>query len=100
MFEIAKELYTNSFADYIVNAQDQEIYDTDPVSGKVKINEVNRSMVTKALNTLERSFGPSNASENVKIGPKGIKRTIEIDGQPVEVIITKDKNGKVTARKA
>jgi hypothetical protein len=100
MLEIAKELYTKSFADYITNNQNKEIYDTDPITGKEKINTVNRSNVTKALNMAERSFGPSNANEDVEIGPKGITKTIEVDGQPVKVIITKDKNGKVTAKKA
>jgi hypothetical protein len=100
MLAEAQKLYTNSFADYITNAQDKETYDTDPITGKEKINTVNRSNITKALNSIERSFGPSNANENVPIGPKGITKTIEVDGQPVKVIITKDKNGKVTAKKA
>jgi len=100
MLAKAQELYTKSFADYVTNVQAKEIYDTDPITGKEKINTVNRSNVTKALNMAERSFGPSNANEDVEIGPKGITKTIEVDGQPVKVIITKDKNGKVTAKKA
>lgn len=101
MLAEAKKLYIGSFAEYIATSQDQEIYDTDPITGKAKINVVKKDDLTTALTNLERSFGKGMSNANVKIPKEGIIQNMPIDkDRTIKVKITKDNKGKVTVTRA
>jgi len=101
MFQIAKELYTDSFAEYIATSQEQEVYDKDEVTGKEKINVVKKDDLTATLKEIERSFGPGMSNANIDIKEKGLIQNISIGkDRTVKVKITKDKTGKVTVTRA
>jgi hypothetical protein len=101
MLAKAKELYIDSFAEYIATSQEQEVYDKDEVTGKEKINVVKKDDLTATLKEIERSFGPGMSNANIDIKEKGLIQNISIGkDRTVKVKITKDKTGKVTVTRA
>jgi hypothetical protein len=101
MLAKAQELYVNSFADYIANAQDQEIYDTDPVSGKVIQNTVPKDTIAKTFASIQRSFETKGGNESLLPDAGTLIRDVSIGkDKTIKVKITKDENGKVTVTRA
>jgi hypothetical protein len=99
MLAEAQKLYTNSFAEYIATSQDQEIYDTDPITGKPKVNVTKKDALTSKLTEIERSFeqGNSNNPKLKQIPPEGLIQTVKFGDQPIKIKLTKGKDNKVTA---
>lgn len=95
----AQKLYTDSFADYITKNQRKEIYDTDPISGKVIENTSQKDAVSTGLKTIERSFGEGQANANMLEPGASITTNVPIGKNEVKVKITKDKNNKVTVKR-
>jgi hypothetical protein len=101
MLAKAQEIYVNSFADYIANAQDQEIYDTDPISGKVIQNTVPKDTIAKTFASVQRSFETKGGNESLLPGAGTLIRDVSIGkDKTIKVKITKDENGKVTVTRA
>jgi hypothetical protein len=101
MLAKAKELYTNSFAEYIAKSQDQEIYDKDEVTGREKINVIKKDDLTTTLKEVERSFAPGMSNENINISKGGLIKDVSIGkDRTVKVKITKDDKGKITVKRA
>jgi hypothetical protein len=101
MLAKAQELYVNSFADYITNAQDQEIYDTDPISGKVIQNIVPKDTIAKTFTSVQKSFETKGGNESLLPGPGTLIKDVSIGkDKTIKVKITKDDKGKVTVTRA